>query len=60
MDRNFWAGSLGDNRLSGILSDLWDAIDECEDPEKLYKLHRRLTLGFVNHAKGKENELRIK
>ncbi len=58
MDRDFWAGSLGDNRLSGLVSELWDAIDDCDDPDRLYALHRRLTLGIVNHAKRRENQLR--
>lgn len=58
MEREFWAASLGDNRLSGLLSELWDAIEDCEDPERLYRLHRRLTLGVVNHAKRRENILR--
>jgi hypothetical protein len=58
MDKEFWAASLGDNRLSGLLSDLWDAIEDCEDPDRLYRLHRRLTLGVVNHAKRRERTLR--
>lgn len=58
MERDFWAGSLGDNRLSGLMSELWDAIDDCDDPDRLYKLHRRLTLGIINHAKRREYELR--
>lgn len=58
MERDFWAGSLGDNRLSGLMSELWDAIEDCDDPDRLYALHRRLTLGIVNHAKRRESELR--
>lgn len=58
MERDFWARSLGDNRLSGLMSELWDAIDDCDDPDRLYALHRRLTLGIVNHVKQKESELR--
>lgn len=58
MERAFWAASLGDNRLSGLLADLWDAIEDCEDPERLHRLHRRLTLGVVNHAKRRESSLR--
>lgn len=58
MDRTFWATSLGDNRLSGLVSDLWDAIDDCDDADRLNKLHRRLTLGLVNHAKQREALLR--
>lgn len=44
MDREFWAAPIGDNRLSGLLSELWEAIEDCDDPDRLYKLHRRLTL----------------
>lgn len=58
MEKEFWAASLGDNRLSGLISDLWDAISDCDDPDRLYRLHRRLTLGLVNHAKRREAALR--
>jgi hypothetical protein len=58
MEKDFWAKSLGDNRLSGLMSELWDSIDDCDDPDRLYALHRRLALGIVNHAKRKESELR--
>lgn len=58
MDRDFWAASLGDNRLSGLVAELWDAIEDCDDPDRLYTLHRRLTLGVVNHAKQREDCLR--
>jgi hypothetical protein len=58
MDEEFWTASLGDNRLSGLLSDMWQAIEECDDPDRLYRLHRRLTLGVVNHAKRRECQLR--
>jgi len=58
MNRGFWAASLGDNRLSGLISDLWEAIEDCDDPDRLYNLHRRLTLGIVNHAKQREALLR--
>ena len=58
MEKYFWAADLGDNRISGLLSELWDAIEDCEDADRLYTLHRRLTLGFVNHAKRKEGILR--
>lgn len=58
MERDFWAASLGDNQLSGLLAELWDAIEDCDDPERLYRLHRRLTLGVVNHAKRRESSLR--
>jgi hypothetical protein len=60
MEKGFWAASLGDNRLSGLMSELWDAIEDCDDPERLYRLHRRLTLGVVNHAKRREGLLRSK
>lgn len=46
------------HRLSGLMSELWDAIDDCDDPDRLYALHRRLTLGIVNHAKRRESQLR--
>lgn len=58
MDREFWTASLGDNRLSGLLSELWEAIEECDDPDRLYRFHRRLTAGIVNHAKQRERHLR--
>lgn len=58
MERDFWAASLGDNRLSGLLAELWDAIEDCDDPNRLYTLHRRLSLGVVNHAKRREAHLR--
>jgi hypothetical protein len=58
MEKEFWAASLGDNRLSGLISELWDAIEDCDDPDRLYRLHRRLTLGVVNHAKRREGKLR--
>lgn len=58
MDRDFWAASLGDNRISGLISELWDAINDCDDPDRLNRLHRRLTLGLVNHAKQREALLR--
>jgi hypothetical protein len=58
MEKAFWAASLGDNRLSGLMTELWEAIEDCDDPDRLYRLHRRLTLGVVNHAKRREYELR--
>jgi len=58
MDRDFWTASLGDNRLSGLLAELWQAIDDCDDPDRLYRFHRRLTVGIVNHAKRRECKLR--
>ena len=58
MDRDFWAAQIGDNRLSGLLSEMWEAIEECDDPDRLYIFHRRLTMGIVNHAKRRENILR--
>ena len=48
MDREFWTTSVGDNRLSGLLTELWQAIDDCDDADRLYRFHRRLTLGIVN------------
>lgn len=58
MDREFWVAPIGDNRLSGLLSELWEAIEDCDDPDRLYRFHRRLTMGIVNHAKLRESELR--
>lgn len=58
MERDFWAAPIGDNRLSGLLSELWESIEACDDPERLYAFHRRLTLGIVNHAKQREAFLR--
>lgn len=58
MDRDFWTASLGDNRVSGLISELWDAISDCDDPDRLNRLHRRLALGLVNHAKQREAFLR--
>lgn len=58
MERDFWTAGLGDNRLSGLLTELWEAIEDCDDPDRLWRFHRRLTLGVVNHAKSRESELR--
>lgn len=58
MDREFWTSPLGDNRLSGLLAELWQAIDDCDDPDRLYRLHRRLTLGVANYARRREKDLR--
>ena len=58
MDRDFWIIPFGDNMLSGLLSELWQAIEDCDDPDRLYCFHRRLTAGIVNHAKRREHKLR--
>lgn len=55
---DWWITRFNDNRVIGILRELRDMIEDCEDPEIVHKLRSSLGLGFVNYCAEKERELR--
>lgn len=57
MDR-FWIDRIKDNRLRGLVSELADAIADCDNPETLYLLKSSLKLGLSNAAALREDEIR--
>tara|TARA_R110002126_G_scaffold21929_12_gene78799 strand:+ start:873 stop:1058 length:186 start_codon:yes stop_codon:yes gene_type:complete len=56
----YWIECLEDNQMKGILSDLYDAIEQCDDHKKLETLNSSLALGFSNKIKKKIREIREK
>ncbi len=59
MDRDdWWITRFKDNRVIGILNELRDLIDDCDDPEIVHKLRGSLGLGFTNFCSEKERQLR--
>lgn len=61
MDSNdWWITRFKDNRVIGILNELRDTIEDCEDPEIVYKLRGTLGKGFVNFCCQKEDKLRLR
>lgn len=57
MDR-FWIDRIKDNRLRGLVSELADAIADCDNPDTLYLLKSSLKLGLSNAAALREDEIR--
>lgn len=57
---DWWIDRFKDNRIRGILSELRDAIDECENENELHKVRSSLQAGFCNFAARRERELREK
>lgn len=57
MDR-FWIDRIKDNRVRGLVSELADAIADCDDPEILYLLKSSLKFGLANAAALREDEIR--
>ena len=55
---DFWLTRIRDNRVRGLLSELAEAINDCDDPDLLHLLKGSLRLGLANHAALKEDELR--
>jgi hypothetical protein len=55
---DFWLTRIRDNRMRGLLAELADAINDCEDAELLHLLKGSLRLGLANAAALKEDELR--
>jgi hypothetical protein len=59
MDRNdFWIDHIQDNRIRGLLGELAEAIEDCEDADTLNRLRSSLGKGFTNFAASRERELR--
>lgn len=47
---HFWSGTIRDNRLSGLVRELEEAIAECDDPLALSAVAKSLRLGAANQA----------
>lgn len=59
MERDdFWISHIHDNRIRGLLGELSEAIEECEDADTLNRLRSSLGKGFTNFASSRERELR--
>ena len=55
---DFWVGRLNDNRIKGLLREVEEALEDCNDPDLLHKLIGSFRLGFANLAARRERELR--
>lgn len=55
---DFWLTRIRDNRVRGLLAELAEAINDCDDPDVLHLLKGSLKLGLANHAALREDELR--
>jgi hypothetical protein len=55
---DFWIARIRDNRVRGLVAELAEAINDCEDPDLLHLLRGSLRLGLANHAALREDAIR--
>jgi hypothetical protein len=55
---DFWLTRIRDNRVRGLVSELADAIADCDDADLLHLLKGTLRLGLANQAALREDEIR--